>query len=480
MSSRRAEPHAAEHRESLFGRGRPLPGALRGRLEALFGCGLGSVRLHIGPEPATHGALAFAEGEHLCFLPGTLDLGTPRGIERLAHELAHVVQQRAGRVPAASRSGPVVEDAALEAEARAVGRHCAARFHSGGDAALSLPASYRPAEAVAVRRSAPAPGTRVRQCLRSSADSFGDFTDAAWTYLDGLGELKAAKDVKRLYKLAAGYNFYNAPAKQPLGGLALNLQMVRFLQSSIGRTVKVQTGDHWPAVGAQEYISYYLDVVDGLHPGEPYLADTITGSYLHVYPRAGLHANTDWRIGVNLKPNQLGGAMANLTAVLDRYPDINHMKFSAPTLVSKADSLIVYMHYDANTYDAIQEAVLQAVGGFQLQDGFGAIWNEVGPGIAEAAEPPKNGGSFTDYRAVVTYLAYLYFLNLLSVDEHTKDNFVAYVGGCFELFGMPPAQPHMQGAVTASTANVRTFFKIKALCDGKAPDAYANRTLQPR
>jgi hypothetical protein len=92
-----------------------LASPVRGRMESLFGVPFGDVRVHRDAEPASHGAVAFARGENVHFAPGQYQPETPGGQHLIAHELAHVVQQRNGS-PAqqfAGRGG----DAALEAEA---------------------------------------------------------------------------------------------------------------------------------------------------------------------------------------------------------------------------------------------------------------------------------------------------------------------------------------------------------------------------
>jgi hypothetical protein len=91
--------------------GRPLASTTRARLEPLLGADLTSVRVHEGERAATVarllGADAFALGEHVVVGAGKRDESL------LAHELAHVVQQR--------RPGDAgdPEDAAREAGARA-------------------------------------------------------------------------------------------------------------------------------------------------------------------------------------------------------------------------------------------------------------------------------------------------------------------------------------------------------------------------
>jgi hypothetical protein len=107
--------------------GKPLPPAVRTKMESFFGADLSDVRLHVGREAPAIGALAFTLGSDLYFAPGQLNLDSHHGHELLGHELTHVIQQRAGRVRNPFNGGvAVVQDPALEAEADRMGRLAAA------------------------------------------------------------------------------------------------------------------------------------------------------------------------------------------------------------------------------------------------------------------------------------------------------------------------------------------------------------------
>jgi len=119
---RLASGTAAQMPQTAFdlhrGMGQPLPGEVCQRMEALFGAKFNDVRVHVGPQAASIGAVAFTRGSNVYFAPGQYDPSTPRGRQLLAHELAHVVQQRTGRVRNPFPSGTAfVHDLALEAEA---------------------------------------------------------------------------------------------------------------------------------------------------------------------------------------------------------------------------------------------------------------------------------------------------------------------------------------------------------------------------
>ena len=85
------------------GGGRALDPGLRHSMEARFGYDFSSVRLHDDPQAASAAAgvdaTAFTVGEHIVFGSGRFDPSSPEGRHLIAHELAHVVQQRGGAAP---------------------------------------------------------------------------------------------------------------------------------------------------------------------------------------------------------------------------------------------------------------------------------------------------------------------------------------------------------------------------------------------
>lgn len=107
------------------GGGKPLPGPLLAKMEAAFGADFSGVRVHVGPQAARIGAIAFTTGNDLYFAPGRYQPDSVQGQQLIGHELAHVVQQRQGRVRTAGSGVSVVQDHALEAEADRLGMRAA-------------------------------------------------------------------------------------------------------------------------------------------------------------------------------------------------------------------------------------------------------------------------------------------------------------------------------------------------------------------
>jgi hypothetical protein len=109
------------------------------------------------------GALAFTHGHDIYFAPGQYQPDTLQGRQLIAHELSHVIQQRAGRVPSpALESGKVavVQDQHLEAEAERLGRGAAVFLLARQAASRAMmPIQARPA-ALPPRLPVPSPTPR--------------------------------------------------------------------------------------------------------------------------------------------------------------------------------------------------------------------------------------------------------------------------------------------------------------------------------
>ena len=102
--------------------GLPLPDNVRAKMETAFGADFSDVRVHIGREASSLGAIAYTWGSNIHFAPGQYNPNTIQGQKLLGHELWHVVQQRSGRVTNPFGNGvAVVQDHALEAEADRMG-----------------------------------------------------------------------------------------------------------------------------------------------------------------------------------------------------------------------------------------------------------------------------------------------------------------------------------------------------------------------
>jgi hypothetical protein len=102
--------------------GLPLPRDVQAKMETAFAADFSDVRVHIGHEASSLGAIAYTWGTNIHFAPGQYNPHTIQGQKLLGHELWHVVQQRTGRVRNPFGGGvAVVQDHALEAEADRMG-----------------------------------------------------------------------------------------------------------------------------------------------------------------------------------------------------------------------------------------------------------------------------------------------------------------------------------------------------------------------
>lgn len=113
----RAAPPARRPRQDP----RPLPDVVRARMETAFGADFSDVTVQEDAGVADQQAVALTSGSRVAFAPGEFDQHSPEGLEAIGHELAHVLQQRSGRVPGHG----VSDDPALEGEAHEAGRRAA-------------------------------------------------------------------------------------------------------------------------------------------------------------------------------------------------------------------------------------------------------------------------------------------------------------------------------------------------------------------
>lgn len=120
-------------------KGEGMPEPVRAKMEQAFGTDFSDVRVHTGNQAEQVGALAYAQGNDIHFAPGQYHPETSKGQELLGHELAHIVQQKQGRVkPTTEVNGVAVnDDPSLEREADQWGTKAAqtkldsARYRAG-------------------------------------------------------------------------------------------------------------------------------------------------------------------------------------------------------------------------------------------------------------------------------------------------------------------------------------------------------------
>jgi hypothetical protein len=105
-----------------------LPDPVRGKMERAMNADFSNVAIHQNSAQAGRiGALAYTQGSNVHFAQGKFDPGSHAGQQLIGHELAHVVQQRQGRVAATGEIGGMAlnDDAGLEQEADRMGQKAA-------------------------------------------------------------------------------------------------------------------------------------------------------------------------------------------------------------------------------------------------------------------------------------------------------------------------------------------------------------------
>jgi hypothetical protein len=118
------EPGSPAALLARLGPGQPLDAGAGQRIGSVYGDPFSDVRVHTGPVAAglaaDHDARAFTLGHHVVFASGAYRPNTVEGDALLAHELAHVVQQRGGGDPAtvqratASSSSETADESAAD------------------------------------------------------------------------------------------------------------------------------------------------------------------------------------------------------------------------------------------------------------------------------------------------------------------------------------------------------------------------------
>ncbi|MFL6260722.1 MAG: DUF4157 domain-containing protein [Thermoanaerobaculia bacterium] len=212
-----------------LGEGRPLTAGVRSRMEGALGTGLGSVRLHTDATASRlagrFNAHAFAVGPHVAFGAGEYQPGTLAGDALLAHELAHVVQQRGSTDGAAMASpspasGPLEHDAdrsaagvvaGLWAGAGRLSRAMAPRLRSG----LSLQRCHKKKEVKSPTAGA-CPSTDAKEIAKLKAGLQSTFKLSAV-----VEEGKACWTKGELEKVGKGLAQLSDPQRAAIVGITL-------------------------------------------------------------------------------------------------------------------------------------------------------------------------------------------------------------------------------------------------------------------
>jgi hypothetical protein len=159
------EPGSPQAVLAELGPGSAMESGHAGRLGAAMGDDFGDVRIHTDGAAARKaselGARAFTVGNHIAFAPGEYRPGTPEGDALLAHELAHVQQQR--NAVRKKRGDEPTPDGTHEADADSAAAGVLARLY-GAAAGLAGAARRLAAFAVDRARATAASGLALQRC----------------------------------------------------------------------------------------------------------------------------------------------------------------------------------------------------------------------------------------------------------------------------------------------------------------------------
>ena len=164
------------------GNGSKLPDGLRAEMERRFGQDFSNVRVArdaaAGRAARGFGAHAFTAGEQMSFAPGAWSPGTADGRALIAHELTHVVQQRAsGRTEIACDGDASLDGRVQALQAALVNAKDAAERKPLIEQALALGSELAAALAAAKKAAPPdggEPADGLRQLFRRLGSTLGD------------------------------------------------------------------------------------------------------------------------------------------------------------------------------------------------------------------------------------------------------------------------------------------------------------------
>lgn len=194
-SSLRVSPEAADGIAATRGAGAPLPAAARAFFEPRFGHDFGGVRVHhdAGAQSIAGElrARAFTVGRDVYFGAGQYSPSTDGGRHLLAHELAHVVQQRG--------SAPSGDHRSLEREAHGEGARAAggARADVRGSAPAGTVQGFEAEEHRKIGDQASREGTHRRYIKLGKKGytlSFGEMNALAGDVFGSLGVMEQLAD----------------------------------------------------------------------------------------------------------------------------------------------------------------------------------------------------------------------------------------------------------------------------------------------
>jgi hypothetical protein len=285
----RADDLAVPERSGGPAPGRPLSRAARAYFEPRFGHDFSRVRVYSDPSAAALGARAYTVGEAIVVNDAEPALTRPAGQHLLAHELAHVVQQRRGGAHGRAAGDPGLEAAARNAArevmrgrsaavagAAAVGVACQPQAQ-GAAAGAPVGDAVRPSvEALLTAFAAASGGEKNRigmQAVREVVQAYSFSTKglAGMRYEPGMtahdATTQSLGDGTRRSRIEFGPGTFNKGFEEFVHTVAHELEHVA--QDLIGDYRQIP-GDDTYAHPVQEFLSYSGSVLQvAPTPGRP-------------------------------------------------------------------------------------------------------------------------------------------------------------------------------------------------------------------
>ena len=324
------------------GGGAPLPEAVQRHLEQGLNHDLSRVRIHDDAEADKLAkgvnAIAFTTGTDIFFQSGQFQPNTQSGLELLAHEVTHTVQQSQGRVGTG-----IDPDAGLEAEARTMGARLAQKTTLPTRAIQPRPHSTVTPTTTFQRR--PAAGTApVRTPTPQSVGRVGIITHSDGANLRTQPDAQASKVLPRplpvgtkvgvISQAANGWSRVSLPSGQ--SGWLQTLRVTTNLPDPGSRLIRV--AQQTTAIGvAERYyralvrpgqdLRYYVNVLEQVNrqrgTGAFQAGQTLQAGSLLWVPGAA-YAQT--LAGTVQSGSITGGALARVNAAMGQSPGANIMR----------------------------------------------------------------------------------------------------------------------------------------------------------
>lgn len=271
--------------------GEPLPEPVKTRMEHFFGVDFSEVRVHQGPQAEKMGANAFTLGFDIYFAPGQFHPDSASGQQLLGHELAHVLQQCAGRVKTTCPTGiSLVQDELLEAEADWMGLQASLQIQGRagfGDAGLASRPAHGKTEIKASRQNlkkiTSKTAGRTIQCQTNL--TFDNDVRPGTDIVTGMHHARNAHAVVQK-DLAAYLSGYNSHGDAVARGCAVCNHSISY--SNVAKAVE-------GALAQQGNLQAVVNFLNGLNPNLP-KSFTYRDSYF------GLHDPNGWSFSVGAIP----------------------------------------------------------------------------------------------------------------------------------------------------------------------------------